>query len=80
MLVASLIQDGGWRARDETGRRLPTTLANGPFLALTVDRGEHRVVLDYTPPGWRAGVAVSILTAAGLLVASVRSGRRRSAA
>lgn len=80
VLVASLIQDGGWRARDETGRRLPTTLANGPFLALTVGPGEHRIVLDYTPPGWRAGVAVSLLTAAGLLVAALRSGRRRAAA
>ena len=80
VLLASLVQDGGWRARDETGRRLPTTLANGPFLALTVDAGEHRVVLDYTPPGWRAGVAVSLLTATGLLVAALRSGLRRAAA
>lgn len=77
VLVASLIQDGGWRARDETGRRLPTTLANGPFLALTVDAGEHRVVLDYTPPGWREGLAVSVGTLLVLTVVAVRARRRR---
>jgi hypothetical protein len=79
VLVASLIQDGGWRARDETGRRLPTTLANGPFLALTVAQGEHRIVLDYVPPGWRAGVAVSLAGAAGLFAAVLRSRRPRLA-
>jgi hypothetical protein len=72
ILVASLVQDGGWQARDEAGRRLPTTLANGPFLAVTVPAGDHFVVLDYAPPGWRPGLALSLATAVVLGAALVR--------
>lgn len=75
LLVASLVQDGGWRVHDETGRSLPTTLADGPFLAFTVPAGEHRVVLSYAPPGWRLGVAVSVMTA--ILLAAVGLGRSK---
>jgi hypothetical protein len=76
VLVASLVQDGGWRARDESGRPLPVSRANGPFLAVTVPRGDHRVSLTYTPPGARAGAAVSLVS---LVVAATAAflGRRR---
>ncbi|HTO75189.1 MAG TPA: YfhO family protein [Thermoanaerobaculia bacterium] len=67
ILVASLVNDGGWRARDETGRRLTIARADGPFLAVHVPAGEHRIRLDYAPPGFRAGALVS----AGTLLAAV---------
>jgi len=72
-LVASLVQDGGWSARDESGRRIDETLANGPFLALRVPSGEHLVFLRYSPPGFRTGVG---LTAACLLAMGIRSSRK----
>jgi hypothetical protein len=75
LLVASLVQDGGWRAHDETGRRLPTSLADGPFLAATVPAGDHRIVFQYAPPGWRLGIAISLVTA--ILLAAVGRGRSR---
>lgn len=75
VLVTSLVQDGGWDARDEARVALPTTLANGPFLALRVPSGDHRVFLRYVPPGWRAGYALSLLTATALLATAI--GRRR---
>ena len=77
VLVTSLVQDGGWSAWELDGLRLPTTLANGPFLALSVSDGEHTVSLDYAPPGWRAGVAVSAGTLAILAVAYLRRFLRR---
>jgi hypothetical protein len=78
ILVASLVQDGGWSARDETGSSLSTTLANGPFLALSLPPGEHRVALRYRPPGFALGGALSLATLAGcgILLLRARRGRR----
>jgi len=72
VLVASLTQDGGWSARDEAGRRIDTTLANGPFLALRVPSGDHLVHLNYSPPGFRIGVWISAFC---LLSTVLRSSR-----
>jgi hypothetical protein len=71
VVVASLVQDGGWTARDETGRALPTGKANGPFLAVEVPRGDHRIRLRYAPPGSKAGAAVTLITGIVLLAAAV---------
>jgi hypothetical protein len=69
-VVASLVQDGGWSARDERGREIATTLANGPFLGLRLPAGSHTVFLKYSPPGFQAGLWISIasLLAAGVLL------------
>jgi len=69
-VVASLVQDGGWSARDESGREIATTLANGPFLGLRLPAGSHTVFLKYSPPGFRMGSWISIasLLAAGVLL------------
>jgi uncharacterized membrane protein YfhO len=77
--VASLVNDGGWRAHDEAGNPLATGRVNGPFLAVRVPAGEHRVRLDYAPPGFRAGAlvsAASLALAIVLLAASRRRERR----
>jgi uncharacterized membrane protein YfhO len=68
LLVASLVQDGGWSARDESGREIVTGLANGPFLALRLRGGSHRIFLKYSPPGLRTGLLISI---ASLLAAAI---------
>ena len=60
ILVASVVQDGGWSARDETGAAVETSLANGPFLALRVPRGDHRIFLKYRPPGIALGGGISL--------------------
>ena len=59
-LVTSLVQDGGWSASDETGRRIAVTLANGPFLALRAPAGDHRLLLKYRPPGFLTGRWISL--------------------
>ena len=80
VLVASLVDDGGWRARDETGRSLPIARANGPFLAVRVPAGDHGVRLDYAAPGFRTGAAVSAATLAAVLLLATRRFRARTAA
>jgi hypothetical protein len=74
-VVASLANDGGWTARDEAGRRIPTRRANGPFLGLLLPPGDHRVHLRYVAPGFREGAMLSgatLVAAAGLLLLSRR--------
>jgi hypothetical protein len=79
VVVASLVQDGGWTARDEAGS-LSTSRANGPFLAIALPGGDHRVRLTYAPPGSKAGALVSLGTLASVLVigAARRRGSRSS--
>ncbi len=79
-VVFSLVQDGGWSARNAAGAPVAAHLANGPFLALELPPGTHRVALHYSPPGFRPGAALSLATLAVLLVFAVsRSfGRRRA--
>jgi len=76
-LVTSLIQDGGWSASDEDTPTPSLTRANGPFLALRLGAGDHRIRLRYRPPGFSTGLWISI---ASLAVAVARGtlSRRRS--
>ena len=87
-IVLSLVQDGGWSARLEDaagsgshrGEPLAVTRANGPFLAMRVPAGAHRVRLRYRPPGWTAGLWIAAATALLLLggqVSKFHCGERR---
>jgi hypothetical protein len=79
LVVTSLVEDGGWRARDENGNAIPTGRANGPFLALMLPEGERRVRLEYAAPGFRTGRTISVVSLgiAGLLAAAATLGSRR---
>ncbi|MET0618886.1 MAG: YfhO family protein, partial [Thermoanaerobaculia bacterium] len=61
-VVLSIVQDGGWSARDAAGRALPLSRANGPFLALKVPAGSTQVRMRYRPPGFVAGAWISGIT------------------
>ena len=61
--------DPGWRATVD-GRPTPVHRANALLRAVSLDRGEHDIVLSYTPPAaLGAGAGVS-LAAATLLLAT----------
>jgi len=79
IVVASLVQDGGWTARDESGP-LPTGRANGPFLAIPLPAGAHRIRLSYAPPGARAGAVASLATLGLVLAAAALRRRAHSSA
>jgi hypothetical protein len=78
-VVLSLVQDGGWSARDGEGRPVPVLRANGPFLALTLPAGDHRIALRYRPPGFRTGAAIAGATAAVLGIGAAFARARRRA-
>ena len=78
-LVASVVQDGGWSARDDSGRRIETSFANGPFLALHLPEGNRRILLRYRPPGFAAGCWISMVTLSGALMLAAAGRLRRSA-
>jgi len=74
-IVLSVVQDGGWSARDGNGAKVELRRANGPFFAVVLPPGDHAVRLTYRPPGFSAGAAASLAVAAGLLAVAV--GARR---
>jgi hypothetical protein len=76
-LVTSLIQDGGWSASDEDTPTPSLMRANGPFLALRLGAGDHRIRLRYRPPGFSTGLWISIASLA-VAVAWGTLSRRRS--
>ncbi len=51
----------GMEARVD-GVRRELSLADGPFMALPLDAGRHRLVIVYRPPEVAAGIAVSVLS------------------
>lgn len=79
--VASVVDDGGWSALDETGRDLAIGRARGILLLLSLPPGEHTIRLRYRPPGFAAGLALSLATAVTLVlvtaVMAVTARRRR---
>jgi len=77
VLVTSLIDDGGWSATGDRGTSLPTFRANAVFLALLLPAGAQAVALDYRPPGFRPGLAVSAAAAALVLFVLVRNAWKR---
>ena len=74
--VVTVVQDGGWRARDEQGP-LAAGRANGPFFAVALRPGTHRVTVAYLPPGLRAGAAISAGTLLAAALGTAIAARRR---
>jgi hypothetical protein len=79
-VLLSVVQDGGWSARDETGAKVPLFRANGPFFAAALMPGDHTVRLTYWPPGFLAGLWIGVGTAVALAVAFIVSRRSRTGA
>ena len=76
-VVLSVVQDGGWSARDARGAPLEVRRANGPFLSVVLPEGEHDVTLTYRPPGFRIGAPISLAAAIGMVGLLVLSRRSR---
>lgn len=66
----------GWRAEVD-GAPVPIVRANTAFRAVAVPAGRHQVTMNFRPGTWYAGLAVSLLTWGGLIVAGVVFVRRR---
>jgi len=63
-LVLRVSHDPGWRAAAASGAPLRVVPAQVRFLAVETPAGTGRVVLRYTPPGWRAAWTAAALALA----------------
>ncbi len=75
LLASSVYQDGGWRLV-VGGMRLPTTLANGPFVAAWLPRGDNALDLLYRPAGFVWGMLIAALALAAGAALWVRPPKR----
>ena len=64
LLVCSESNMSGWSATVD-GRPVPILAANYAFRAVEIPPGSHTVHFAYEPPGWKSGLAISIV---GLLL------------
>lgn len=60
----SIPYDKGWKVTVD-GKKVRTLAIGDAFLAVEASRGGHKVVLDYTPPGFKEG---TILTIVGFVI------------
>lgn len=76
-VVLSQTAAKGWTATID-GKPAALHLTNGFVQGLRVPAGTHRVAVHYQPPGFTAGLAVTSVTAFGLMAFYVVSRRRRN--
>ncbi len=67
LLATSLPHPTGWSAR-AGGRQLERLTVNGAFAGFRVPDGSGPVILRFRPPGFRLGVAITLLSVLGCLV------------
>lgn len=60
LLASSVYQDGNWKLLVD-GKPVPTTLANGPFVAAWLPAGDAGIDLLYRPGSFVLGLAVAAL-------------------
>ncbi len=76
LLVIAEGYDPGWAATVD-GAPARIARVNGDRMAVTLQQGNHRVVLRHHAPGFLAGSALALLALLGLVVALARDRRQR---
>lgn len=78
-LVLSEIAYPGWRARVD-GKRVPIRRGDYLFRVIALDKGEHRIAMDFVSQPFRIGLGISVVTLIASFAALLwGSGRRRKA-
>src|SRR5205085_5275782 len=81
LLVVNEALYTGWSAWVD-GAETPIVHANGIFMAVPVSTGSHNVILEYQPPGLRAGLSITavavVAVAIGIGLAQLGRMRRRA--
>ena len=71
ILFTTIPYEDGWKVYID-GERVETENAQETFLAVRAEAGEHTVKLKYSAPGFGAGLAVSLIAVAGVLIFAFR--------
>jgi hypothetical protein len=71
--------DQGWSATVD-GQPAPLLRANLNMRALALAPGAHHIIMQYKPPGLRAGAAVTLVSLLALVGLALAHGRRRRSA
>jgi len=77
LVATSIPYSTGWRAR-AARRLLPTLTVDGAFLGVKLPPGVKRFELRFTPPGFLAGLAAFLVSAAAALLCIYRQLRTRT--
>jgi uncharacterized membrane protein YfhO len=67
MLCIPIPYSKGWKATDN-GKSVNIEKVNGMFLGIHLDKGTHKIKLDYTTPGIKAGAVISVASVVILIV------------
>ena len=80
-ILFTIPYDEGWTATVD-GQKAETVMAYGALLAVPATPGTHQIDLSYSPPGFEAGILVtigSVLLFAGMIVYKHLPNKRRQA-
>lgn len=61
MLCIPIVYNKGWKATDN-GKHVKIEKVNGMFLGICLEKGKHKIKLDYTTPGIKVGAVITILS------------------
>lgn len=67
VLCVSIPYSKGWSAKVD-GEEAKILVGNGMFMALPLEKGEHTVEFRYRTPGLTAGIAISLVSLAALII------------
>jgi hypothetical protein len=67
--------DIGWSAKID-GAPAAIQCANGMVMAVHVPAGRHELAIEFTTPGWRTGLLLTMLAAGALLLLAIRASQQ----
>ena len=65
-LFLSIPFDEGWTAKVD-GQEVEVKKLNGAFIGIELTKGNHDIELKYTPPGFKIGMGISIVSVTALI-------------
>ena len=67
MLCVTIPYSKGWNAKVD-GKKVKVYKANGMFMGILMEKGNHQLEMHYETPGLKVGALISVIGCAGVLV------------
>ena len=71
MLCIPIVYNKGWKATDN-GNPVKIEKVNGMFIGIHLDKGNHKIKLNFTTPGIKAGGVITVVSVILLIVLVIR--------